>query len=209
MDVRRLNPHDPDGFRDIRTIQRMARCPARDKHTRTIHGMGATIMTGTLTLAKHGYTCRQTTTLGHDGDGRLSSHVRLAAQHVDADGNTRKGCGVDTTDYPRFVAHMRDAHGVKAARQSKTFGAPYAAGTNGFKPVRLTQLEKEWLGHDVMWEDEPGVTSSEVHGGQVWALSGTGSVWVACDDLEYRSVPVSHLLDMTPATVDVELPIAA
>ena len=173
---------------------------------------GRRYQASTLTVARHGYTCRQTTTLGHDGDGRLSSHVRLAAQHVDADGATRKGCGVDTTDYPTFAAHMREAHGVKAKPVSRTFGAPPSTGCSRFAPVRLSQLEREWLGVDITWTWD--TEAAPTFTGQVWALAPTGrgvpgQVWIAGDDGEFYCEPVAWLTRVEPASVDVELPIAS
>ena len=163
---------------------------------------GRRYQASTLTVARHGYTCRQTTTLGHDGDGRLSSHVRLAAQHVDADGATRKGCGVDTTDYPTFAAHMREAHGVKAKPVSRTFGAPPSAGGSGFKPVRRSQLEREWVGVDV--------TLDWGRRGQVWALAdGQRAVWIACDDGTYWVSGVDFLTRVELVSVELELPLAS
>jgi hypothetical protein len=160
---------------------------------------------GTLTVARHGYTCRQMTTLGHDGDGRLSPHVRLAATHVDAEGVTRAGCRVDTGDYPTFAAHMRDAHGVKPKRQTKTHGAPYPAGTIGVKPVRLTQAEREWLGADVTASDDFG---SET--GQVWSLApGQSCFFIVREDGSSFSAHVSYLTRVEPASAELELPIAS
>lgn len=163
----------------------------------------------TLTVARHGYTCRQTTQVHRWwNDGSVNKRATVIAQHVDAEGVTRKGCGVDTRDYPAFAAHMAEAHNVKPARQSKTYGAPGPAGTNGFKPVRLTQLERDWLGVDVTVDRD--YTSAEGDwAGQVWAQSDSAHVWyVVRPDRSYFAAHVSELARVEPVSVDVELPLA-
>ena len=163
---------------------------------------------GTFTLARHGYTCQQTSQSHIDGKPHVPGGYGLPTL-VHPEGGR---CGVDTTDYPTFAAHMREAHGVKAKPVSRTFGAPPSTGCSRFAPVRLSQLEQEWLGVDVTWTWD--TEAAPTFTGQVWALAPTGrgvagQVWIAGDDGEFYCEPVEWLTRVEPASTEVELPIAS